>query len=87
LQEKGIDVVMLTGDNHETAQAVATELNLTDFKANMLPENKLKEVENLQQNYLIGSYFYLICRRSENLAWVEFYDSEPSTTLSVDSVH
>ncbi|MET7027903.1 heavy metal translocating P-type ATPase [Sediminicola luteus] len=49
LQEKGIDVIMLTGDNHETAQAVATELNLADFKASMLPEDKLKEVEKLQK--------------------------------------
>src|SRR5690606_22600020 len=32
LQEKGIKVIMLTGDNHETAQSVASELNLTDFK-------------------------------------------------------
>lgn len=50
LQSKGINVVMLTGDNHETAQAVASELNLADFKASMLPEDKLKEVEKLQTN-------------------------------------
>lgn len=48
LQDKGIDVIMLTGDNHDTAQAVASELNLADFKASMLPEDKLKEVEKLQ---------------------------------------
>ena len=50
LQEKGIDVVMLTGDNHDTAQAVASELNLADFKAGMLPEDKLREVEKLQES-------------------------------------
>ncbi|MFV9549935.1 heavy metal translocating P-type ATPase [Algibacter sp. PT7-4] len=49
LQDKGIEVIMLTGDNHDTAQAVASELNLTDFKASMLPEDKLKEVEKLQE--------------------------------------
>ncbi|QFZ55865.1 copper-translocating P-type ATPase [Oceanihabitans sp. IOP_32] len=48
LQDKGIAVIMLTGDNHNTAQAVATALNLADFKASMLPEDKLKEVEKLQ---------------------------------------
>ncbi|QHI35631.1 Silver exporting P-type ATPase [Kordia antarctica] len=48
LQDKGIAVIMLTGDNHDTAQAVASELNLADFKASMLPEDKLKEVEKLQ---------------------------------------
>lgn len=49
LQNKGIDVIMLTGDNQDTAQAVASELNLADFKASMLPEDKLKEVEELQK--------------------------------------
>ena len=49
LQDKGIAVIMLTGDNHDTAQAVATELNLADFKASMLPKDKLKEVEKLQK--------------------------------------
>jgi Cu2+-exporting ATPase len=49
LQDKGIAVIMLTGDNHDTAQAVASELNLADFKAGMLPEDKLKEVIKLQQ--------------------------------------
>ena len=50
LQNKGIDVIMLTGDNHNTAKAVASELNLADFKASMLPEDKLKEVKKLQAN-------------------------------------
>ncbi|MCF1192900.1 cadmium-translocating P-type ATPase [Mangrovimonas sp. AS39] len=49
LQDSGVDVVMLTGDNKETAQAVASELQLASFKAGMLPEDKLKEVERLQK--------------------------------------
>jgi len=49
LQNKGIAVIMLTGDNHDTAKAVADELNLADFQASMLPENKLQEVEKLQE--------------------------------------
>lgn len=49
LQDKGISVIMLTGDNHDTAQAVASELNLANFKAGMLPENKLEEVKKLQE--------------------------------------
>lgn len=48
LQSKGIAVIMLTGDNHNTAQAVASKLNLADFKAGLLPEDKLREVEKLQ---------------------------------------
>ena len=50
LQNKGVSVIMLTGDNHETAKAVANELNLADFKASMLPEDKLREVERLQSD-------------------------------------
>lgn len=49
LQDKGINVIMLTGDNHDTAQAVASVLNLASFKAGMLPENKLDEVKKLQE--------------------------------------
>ena len=49
LQDRGVAVIMLTGDNYDTAQAVALELNLTDFKASMLPENKLQEVTKLQE--------------------------------------
>ncbi|NND06805.1 MAG: heavy metal translocating P-type ATPase [Saprospiraceae bacterium] len=48
LQDKGVDVIMLTGDNHDTALAVAGELHLANFKAGMLPEDKLREVERLQ---------------------------------------
>lgn len=48
LQENGIDVIMLTGDNKNTAQAVVNELNLTSFKADCLPEDKLNEVKYLQ---------------------------------------
>ncbi len=50
LQDKGIEVIMLTGDNKETAQSVATVLNLSHFKASMLPEDKLNEVEKLQKS-------------------------------------
>ncbi|SDL73451.1 heavy metal translocating P-type ATPase [Kriegella aquimaris] len=48
LQKSGIAVVMLTGDNYDTAKAVADQLNLADFKAEMLPQDKLAEVERLQ---------------------------------------
>jgi len=49
LKNYGIEVIMLTGDNHETAKAVAVELGLSNFMANMLPQDKLKEVEQLQK--------------------------------------
>ena len=49
LQNKGIDVIMFTGDNYLTAKAVAKELNLAGFKASMLPGDKLREVAKLQE--------------------------------------
>ncbi|WP_435654792.1 heavy metal translocating P-type ATPase [Cellulophaga baltica] len=55
LQDKGIAVIMLTGDNQETAAAVAKELHLADFKAGMLPEDKLNEVKKLQdQGHIVA---------------------------------
>ena len=49
LMEDGIEVMMLTGDNKKTAQAVADQLHLSGFKAGMLPEDKLNEVKKLQE--------------------------------------
>ncbi len=48
LQNLGIDVIMLTGDNKLTAKFVADQLHLTDFKAECLPQDKLKIIEDLQ---------------------------------------
>ncbi|KRD07358.1 ATPase [Flavobacterium sp. Root901] len=48
LIDQGIEVIMLTGDNHNTAKAVAEHLHLSSFKADCLPEDKLKEIERLQ---------------------------------------
>lgn len=48
LHDLGLEVFMLTGDNAETAKAVSDTLNLDGYKAQMLPEDKLKEVERLQ---------------------------------------
>ncbi|MBC9795921.1 heavy metal translocating P-type ATPase [Sinomicrobium weinanense] len=48
LQEEGLEVVMLTGDNKDTAKAVSETLGLNGFKAQMLPEDKQKEVKRLQ---------------------------------------
>ena len=48
LLDSGIQVIMLTGDNAGTAKSVADELNLSDFKAEYLPEDKLNEIKKLQ---------------------------------------
>ncbi|MBA3647640.1 MAG: heavy metal translocating P-type ATPase [Chitinophagales bacterium] len=44
-----ISVIMLTGDNQSTAKAVADTLNLTGYKAEYLPNDKLEEVKRLQK--------------------------------------
>tara|TARA_R110000764_G_scaffold35872_1_gene80235 strand:+ start:2367 stop:5051 length:2685 start_codon:yes stop_codon:yes gene_type:complete len=49
LQKQGIEVIMMTGDNENTAKAVSAELNLSSFKADCLPEDKLKLIEDLQK--------------------------------------
>lgn len=49
LQRRGIDVYMLTGDNPQTASAVAKQVNLTDFRAEALPNDKAAFVQQLQQ--------------------------------------
>jgi P-type Cu2+ transporter len=49
LQQSGIEVYMLTGDNHQTAAAIATEIGLHHFKADMLPSDKAAFIKQLQQ--------------------------------------
>lgn len=48
LQAKGIDVYMLTGDNEQTARAVAQQVGLKHFKAEVLPSDKAEFVRQLQ---------------------------------------
>lgn len=48
LMQQGVEVIMMTGDNINTAKAVAEELNLSSYKAGCLPEDKLKEIKILQ---------------------------------------
>ena len=48
LQEDGIRIVMLTGDNRTTAQAVAATLGITEVEAEVLPEDKGRVVKQLR---------------------------------------
>ncbi len=49
LTDMGLDVVMLTGDHHQVAQAIASEVGIAQFRAGILPEGKAAEVQTLQQ--------------------------------------
>ena len=49
LQNEGVRVVMLTGDNEITAAAVARQLGISDFEAGVLPDHKAEVIHKLQQ--------------------------------------
>jgi Cu+-exporting ATPase len=48
LHDTGSKVMMLTGDNVQTATAVATRLQIDQFQAGLLPEDKLRILQELQ---------------------------------------
>lgn len=48
LKNSGIKVIMLTGDNHATAAAVAAKVGVDDFFADVLPQDKANKVAELQ---------------------------------------
>lgn len=47
LNEMGNETIMLTGDNEAIAKEVAATLGVTSYKASLLPQNKVEEVEAL----------------------------------------
>ncbi|RPD93056.1 heavy metal translocating P-type ATPase [Aureibaculum marinum] len=49
LQKLGIDIHMLTGDNEQTAKAIAQQVGIKHFQANVMPSEKGKFVEQLQK--------------------------------------
>jgi len=52
--------VMLTGDRQEVAADVAAKLHLTDFKADLLPADKVEQVERLKRETPQGGYLAFV---------------------------
>jgi len=51
LQERGVTVLMMTGDNETVATRTAQELGIDDYRANVKPDGKAKAVQGLKEQY------------------------------------
>ena len=54
LQDAGLRVVMLTGDQEATARAIAAEVGITDVRAELLPEHKVAAIRELQEDFVVA---------------------------------
>lgn len=51
MQAQGVHCVVLTGDNQTTADAIGKQVGVEEVRGNMLPEDKLKAIDELRQRY------------------------------------
>ncbi len=51
LNSAGVSTVMLTGDNENTARAIAERIGIEDFRAELMPDEKVEAVKELSEEY------------------------------------
>ena len=90
LQDQGISVMMLTGDNEYTAKYVADTLQLSAYKAACLPEDKLKEIENFFLNYHLKFNDFGLCptmeKHKKKISLTKCWDMDKDQYISIVNV-
>lgn len=54
LHDLGLRTVMLTGDSKSSAELIAKEVGIDDYRAEILPEDKLSIINEFKENYKVG---------------------------------